>query len=79
MNTKLIIIIGFSYLYGFFEIFINLKQRSKSKVTSCGDKGSLWMLYILITIWIYFFIFELVVCDINDDSGFIGIYLPDKS
>ena len=50
MNIKLIIIIGFSYLYGFFEIFMNLRQRSKSTVVSSGDKGSLWLLYILITI-----------------------------
>lgn len=50
MNTKLIIIIGFSYLYGIFEIFMNLRQRSKSTVTTSGDKGSLWLLYLLITI-----------------------------
>lgn len=50
MNAKLIIIIGFSYLYGFFEIFMNLRQRRNSTVASSGDKGSLWLLYILITI-----------------------------
>jgi len=50
MNTKLIIIIGFSYLYGFFEIFMNFWQQRKSTVASSGDKGSLWLLYILITI-----------------------------
>jgi protein-S-isoprenylcysteine O-methyltransferase Ste14 len=50
MNTKLIIIIGFSYLYGFFEFFMNFKQRRKSNVTNSGDKGSLWLLYILITV-----------------------------
>lgn len=49
MNTKLIIIIGFSYLYGFFEIFMNLSQRRKSTIAISGDKGSLWLLYILIT------------------------------
>jgi len=50
MNTKLIIIIGFSYLYGIFEIYMNLRQRSKSTVTKAGDKGSLWLLYSLITL-----------------------------
>jgi protein-S-isoprenylcysteine O-methyltransferase Ste14 len=50
MDMKLIIIIVFSYLYGFFEVFMNLRQRSKGKITYSGDKGSLWVLYILITI-----------------------------
>ena len=50
MDTKIIIIIGFSYLYGFFEVFMNLRQRGKSIVTTSSDKGSLWLLYILITI-----------------------------
>jgi protein-S-isoprenylcysteine O-methyltransferase Ste14 len=50
MDMKLIIIIGFSYLYGFFEVFMNLRQRSKSKVATSGDKSSLWWLYGLITV-----------------------------
>jgi protein-S-isoprenylcysteine O-methyltransferase Ste14 len=50
MDLKLIIIIGFSYLYGFFEVFMNLRQRSKGKVITSRDKGSLWLLYSLITI-----------------------------
>jgi len=50
MNMKLVIIIGFSYLYGFFEVFMNLRQRRKSKIISSRDKGSLWLLYVLITI-----------------------------
>jgi protein-S-isoprenylcysteine O-methyltransferase len=50
MNTKIIVIIGFSYLYGFFEVFMNLRQRGKSTVTASGDKGSLCLLYILITV-----------------------------
>ena len=58
MNTKLIIIIGFSYLYGIFEIFMNLRQRSKSIVTTSGDKGSLWLLYLLIPIG-YFLSFSI--------------------
>jgi protein-S-isoprenylcysteine O-methyltransferase Ste14 len=50
MDLKIIIIIGFSYLYGFFELFMNLRNRNKSRVTSSGDKGSLWLLYGLITL-----------------------------
>ena len=50
MDPKIVIIIAVSYLYGFFEVFMNLRQRRKSKVTSSGDKGSLWLLYALITL-----------------------------
>ena len=50
MDVKLIIIIGFSYLYGFFEVFMNLRQRRKSTVSVSSDKGSLWVLYGLITL-----------------------------
>ena len=50
MDMKIIIIIGFSYLYGFFEVLMNLRQRGKSTVTASGDKGSLWLLYALITV-----------------------------
>ena len=50
MDIKIIIIIGFSYLYGFFEVFMNLRQGSKRKAASSGDKGSLWVLYGLITL-----------------------------
>jgi protein-S-isoprenylcysteine O-methyltransferase Ste14 len=57
MNTKLIIIIGISFLYGFFEILMNIKQRRKSSITKSGDKGSLWLLYVLITVG-YFFSFS---------------------
>jgi len=50
MDPKIIIIIAVSYFYGFFEVFMNLRQRSKSKVTTSRDKGSLWWLYGLITL-----------------------------
>lgn len=50
MDPKIIIIIAVSYLYGFFEMFMNLKQRGRGKVTTSGDKGSLWLLYGLITL-----------------------------
>lgn len=49
MDLKIIIIIALSYFYGFFEVFLNLTQRSKSKITTSSDKGSLWLLYGLIT------------------------------
>jgi protein-S-isoprenylcysteine O-methyltransferase Ste14 len=50
MDPKIIIVIAVSYLYGFFEIFMNLRQRSKVKVTNSSDKKSLWWLYGLITL-----------------------------
>ena len=50
MDLKIIVIIVISYLYGFFEVFMNLNQRRKNKVTSWGDKGSLRWLYSLITV-----------------------------
>jgi len=50
MDPKIIIIIAVSYLYGFFEVFMNLRQRSRGKIASSGDKGSLWLLYGLITL-----------------------------
>lgn len=49
MDIKIIIIIAVSYLYGFFEVFLNLSQKGRSKIVSSGDKGSLWLLYGLIT------------------------------
>ena len=50
MDPKIIIIIAVSYLYGFLEVFINIRQKSKSRVTASRDKGSLWWLYGLITL-----------------------------
>jgi protein-S-isoprenylcysteine O-methyltransferase Ste14 len=50
VDIKVIIIIGFSYLYGFFEFFMNLRQKRKTTVTVLSDKGSLWLLFGLITL-----------------------------
>ena len=52
MNTKLIVIIAFSYLYGFFEIFMSLrqKQQRKQEIVKSGDKASIWILTVLIGI-----------------------------
>lgn len=58
MEPKIISIIAVSYLYGFFEVFMNLRQRNKSKVATSGDKSSLWWLYGLITLG-YFLSFSI--------------------
>jgi len=50
MDPKIIIIIVISYLYGFFEVLLNLQQKRKSRVSASRDKGSLWLLYGLITL-----------------------------
>jgi len=50
MDPKIIIVIAIAYLYGFFEVFINLRQRNKSKVINSSDTKSLWWLYSLITV-----------------------------
>jgi protein-S-isoprenylcysteine O-methyltransferase Ste14 len=52
MNYKLLIIIGFSYLYGFFEILMSVRQRLKRQkdIVNTGDKGSVWLLIIFVGI-----------------------------
>ncbi len=50
MNIKLIIIISFTYLYGFFEIFMSVRQRRKRKIIESGDRLSIWILAIFIAI-----------------------------
>jgi protein-S-isoprenylcysteine O-methyltransferase Ste14 len=50
MNIKLILIIAFSILYGFFEIFMSRRQQTKRKISKSGDKGSVWLLVISISI-----------------------------
>lgn len=50
METKLILIIAFTYLYGFFEIFMSVRQRRKRKIEKSGDKLSIWILAISIAI-----------------------------
>jgi protein-S-isoprenylcysteine O-methyltransferase Ste14 len=59
MDYKLISIIAFSYFYGFFEIFMSIRQRLKRKnnIVNSGDKGSIWILIILIGIG-YFLAFN---------------------
>jgi protein-S-isoprenylcysteine O-methyltransferase Ste14 len=49
MDPKLIVIIAVSFLYGLFEIAMNLRQKSAGRISSAGDRGSLRVLYALIT------------------------------
>ena len=58
MNIKLILIIVFSILYGLFEIFMSRRQTDKRKISESGDKGSIWILIISITMgyWLSFII-----------------------
>jgi protein-S-isoprenylcysteine O-methyltransferase Ste14 len=58
MNTKVIIIISFSILYVLFEIFMSRRQLKKREISKSGDKGSIWLLTISITIgyWLSFII-----------------------
>jgi protein-S-isoprenylcysteine O-methyltransferase Ste14 len=60
MDIKLQTIIYFSYLYGFFEIFMSVRQRLKRKqeIVKSGDKLSIWILFIFIGIG-YFFSFRI--------------------
>ena len=50
MNLKLIIILVFTYSYGFFELFMGVRQRRKRNIEKSGDKSSVWILGILIAI-----------------------------
>jgi protein-S-isoprenylcysteine O-methyltransferase Ste14 len=58
MNIKLILIFAFSVLYGLFEIFMSRRLRNKRNISESGDKGSIWLLIIAISIgyWLSFFI-----------------------
>ena len=60
MDIKVVIIIAFSYLYGFFEIFMSLRQRLQRKkdIVKSGDKASVWLLMIFIAIG-YFLAFRI--------------------
>lgn len=58
MNIKLILIIVFSVLYGFFEIFMSMIQKGKGSISEKGDKKSIWLLMISISAgnWLSFFV-----------------------
>lgn len=53
MSIKLILIFCFSFLYGLFEVYMNIRQQRNSNVKNSGDKGSLWILYLLIGVGYY--------------------------
>jgi protein-S-isoprenylcysteine O-methyltransferase Ste14 len=58
MNIKLLIIITFSILYGFFEFYLGWSQRQKGNIVQSGDRLSVWIIVISISIgyWLSFFI-----------------------
>ena len=58
MNAKQVIIIGFSIFYGVFEIFMSMRQRRQRSIVRYGDKGSIWLLFISISLgyWLSFII-----------------------
>jgi protein-S-isoprenylcysteine O-methyltransferase Ste14 len=58
MNTKIIIIFSFSVLYGLFEIYMSKRGKSKIAISKSGDKGSIWVLVLAISVgyWLSFII-----------------------
>jgi protein-S-isoprenylcysteine O-methyltransferase Ste14 len=58
MNIKLILIISFSILYGLFEILMSRRQHDNRKISESGDKGSIWILIMTISMgyWLSFII-----------------------
>ena len=81
MDYKIITIIAFSYLYGFFELFMSAKQRLKRKqnIVNKGDKGSIWILIVSIGVG-YFLSFRIAAMKIGrihhwDIFFLIGIVL----
>ena len=58
MNTKVVIIIVFSILYGLFELFMSRRQKDKREISTSGDKGSILMLTGSITLgyWLSFIV-----------------------
>ena len=58
MDPKIIIIIAVSYVYGFFEVLMNFRQKRKKLNTKESDKNSLWFLYGLISVG-YFLSFSI--------------------
>ncbi len=64
MDPKIIITIAVTYLYLFFELYMNLRQRRNSRGASKGDKNSLRVLYGLITVG-YFLSFSIGITRIG--------------
>lgn len=58
MNIKLTLIMSFSILYGLFELFLSWRRQADRKIVKSGDKLSIWLLTISITLgyWLSFII-----------------------
>jgi protein-S-isoprenylcysteine O-methyltransferase Ste14 len=56
MNIKLILVVVFSILYGVFEIFMSRRKQDSRKISERGDKGSIWLLMVSISLgyWLSF-------------------------
>lgn len=63
----MIIAVSFSLLYALFEFIMGMKQERKGSVTKSGDKGSVWMLIISISIgyWLSYIIYATRIGRIN--------------
>jgi len=58
MNVKIYIIISFSILYGFFEIFMSRMKKGNRQISISADRGSIWIIVIAISVgyWLSFII-----------------------
>ena len=58
MDIKLVIIIVLSIVYGLFELIMSLYQNRQKRIVKSGDRKSLWILTIGITLgyWLSFMI-----------------------
>jgi protein-S-isoprenylcysteine O-methyltransferase len=79
MDKKLLFIITLTYLYGFLEIYMSMRQRKKKKIKESGDKYSIWILGIFIGIG-YFLSFRVANTEIGrllqaDTFFLLGIIL----
>jgi protein-S-isoprenylcysteine O-methyltransferase Ste14 len=58
MNIKMILVIVFSILYALFEILMSMRKQDNRKISGSGDKGSIWLLTISISMgyWLSFIV-----------------------
>jgi protein-S-isoprenylcysteine O-methyltransferase Ste14 len=54
MNIKLVLVIAFSILYALFELFLSRRRQADRKIVKSGDKRSIFLLTISITIGYWF-------------------------
>jgi protein-S-isoprenylcysteine O-methyltransferase Ste14 len=50
MDLKVIFIIAFTYIYGFFELYMSVGQRGKRTIIKSGDRLSVWILILFVAI-----------------------------